>query len=75
MGHYFGLVTLAVGEVIRLLIIAERDWTGGSLGLTLKPAGADASVWRIQFADKRVFYYGALVAWLVGLWVWWRLDR
>src|SRR5262249_47756796 len=28
VGHYFGLVTLAVGEVIRLLLIAERDWTG-----------------------------------------------
>src|SRR5437660_9845866 len=38
IGHYFGLVTLAVGEVIRLLIIAERDWTGGSLGLTVRPA-------------------------------------
>src|SRR5439155_615719 len=34
IGHYFALVTLAVGEVVRLLIIAERDWTGGSLGLT-----------------------------------------
>src|SRR5215472_12914130 len=44
VGHYFALVTLAVGEVVRLLIIAERDWTGGSLGLTLKPAGTDVSV-------------------------------
>src|SRR5262245_14120652 len=25
VGHYFALVTLAVGEVVRLLIIAERD--------------------------------------------------
>ena len=57
VGHYFGLVTLAVGEVIRLLIIAERDWTGGSLGLTVKPSGSDASVWALQFTDKRVFYY------------------
>ena len=74
VGHYFGLVTLAVGEVIRLLIIAERDWTGGSLGVSLKPAGAD-SVRAVQFADKRVFYYGALVLWLLGLWVWVRVDR
>jgi branched-chain amino acid transport system permease protein len=74
VGHYFTLMTLAVGEVIRLLIIAERDWTGGSLGLTLKTAGAH-SLWAIQFADRRVFYYGALVLWMAGLWVWWRLDR
>jgi branched-chain amino acid transport system permease protein len=74
VGHYFGLVTLAVGEVIRLLIIAERDWTGGSLGLTVAAAGHD-SLLAIQFADKRVFYYGALVLWLLGLYVWVRLDR
>jgi branched-chain amino acid transport system permease protein len=75
VGHYFGLVTLAVGEVIRLLLIAERDWTGGSLGLTLKAAGTDASLVAAQYADKRVFYYASLVVWLGGLWVWRRLDR
>ena len=74
VGHYFALVTLAVGEVVRLLIIAERDWTGGSLGLTLKPAGHD-SLLAVQYADKRVFYYASLVVWLGGLWVWRSLDR
>jgi len=74
VGHYFGLVTLAVGEVIRLLIIAERSWTGGSLGVSLKPAGGDSLV-ALQFADKRVFYYAALALWLAGLWVWARVDR
>jgi branched-chain amino acid transport system permease protein len=74
VGHYFALVTLAVGEVVRLLIIAERDWTGGSLGLTLK-ASESASLLSLQFADKRVFYYGAIVVWCGGLWVWARVDR
>lgn len=74
VGHYFGLVTLAFGEVIRLLIIAERDWTGGSLGVSLKPAGGDSLI-ALQYADKRVFYYGSLVLWLAGLYVWHRLDR
>src|SRR5437016_6813926 len=63
IGHYFGLVTLAVGEVVRLLLIAERDWTGGSLGVTLKTAG-DSSLRAIQYVDKRVFYYGACAVWL-----------
>jgi len=63
-----------VGEVIRLLIVAERSWTGGSLGVSLKPAGGD-SVVAVQFADKRVFYYAALALWLAGLWVWVRVDR
>jgi branched-chain amino acid transport system permease protein len=75
IGHYFALVTLAVGEVIRLLIVAERDWTGGSLGLTLKTAGSDWSVYAIQFADKRVFYYASLAFFLVGLWIWDSVDR
>jgi branched-chain amino acid transport system permease protein len=74
-GHYFALVTLAVGEVIRLLLIAERDWTGGSLGVTLRAPDSDASLLAIQYADKRVFYYGGLVLWLAGLWVWARVDR
>jgi branched-chain amino acid transport system permease protein len=75
VGHYFALVTLAVGEVVRLLIIAERDWTGGSLGVTLRPAATDASLAAIQFADKRVFYYGAVGVWLAGLYIWHRIDR
>jgi branched-chain amino acid transport system permease protein len=74
VGHYFGLVTLALGEVVRLLLIAERDWTGGSLGVTLKSAG-DASFRAIQYTDKRVFYYGAFGVWIIGLWVWRSLDR
>ena len=75
VGHYFGLVTLAVGEVIRLLIVAERDWTGGSLGVSLKTSGTASGLWTLQFADKRVFYYVGMAAWLVGLWVWLRVDR
>jgi len=75
VGHYFALVTLALGEVIRLLIIAERDWTGGSLGLTLKRGAGDFSLVAIQFTDKRIFYFIALGVWLGGLAVWWRVDR
>ena len=30
-GHYFALVTLALTEVVRMLIVALRDFTGGSL--------------------------------------------
>ena len=75
IGHYFALTTLAVGEVVRLLIIAERDWTGGSLGLTLAAPSTPSSLVALQFADRRVFYYGMLVLWLAGLWVWHRVDR
>ena len=74
VGHYFALVTLAFGEVIRLAIIAARDVTGGSLGMTPNPVPTPSLV-ALQFASKETFYYIALGLWLVGLAVWWRVDR
>ena len=67
-------MTLAVGEVVRLLIIAERDWTGGSLGLTLKPAGA-GSLLALQFADRARLLLRHARPLGGGALVWWRLDR
>jgi branched-chain amino acid transport system permease protein len=76
-GHYFALVTLALSEVVRLLIVALRDWTGGSLGVTPRTALAEGSfsLTALQFADKRVWFYVMLAFWLVGLLVWHLVDR
>jgi branched-chain amino acid transport system permease protein len=77
-GHYFALVTLALTEVVRLIIVALRDVTGGSLGVTPNIAlagGQSFSLVAIQFAHKEVFFYIALAVWLFGLWVWRRIDR
>ena len=76
-GHYFALVTLALSEVVRLLIVALRDWTGGSLGVTPRPALGDSSysLAALQFADREVFFYIMLAFWLVGLWIWRLVDR
>jgi branched-chain amino acid transport system permease protein len=77
VGHYFALVTLALSEVVRLIIIALRDYTGGSLGLTPKSALSEGpvSLYALQFADKAVWYYLVLVVWVIGLLVWRRVDR
>ncbi|MFN0159848.1 MAG: branched-chain amino acid ABC transporter permease [Burkholderiales bacterium] len=77
-GHYFALVTLALTEVVRSIIVALRDSTGGSLGITPTSVLKDGTTWSIsaiQFADKAVFFYIALAAWLFGIWVWNRIDR
>ena len=76
-GHYFALVTLALSEVVRLLIVALRDWTGGSLGVTPRSALADSSysLTALQFADREVFFYIMLGFWLAGLWIWKLVDR
>jgi branched-chain amino acid transport system permease protein len=75
VGHYFALVTLALTEVVRLTITAARGATGGSLGMTPVHAPAGQELWALQFTDKRVFYWIALGAWAVGLWIWWKVDR
>jgi branched-chain amino acid transport system permease protein len=76
-GHYFALVTLALSEVVRLLIVALRDWTGGSLGVTPRTALADSSwsLTALQFADKEVFFYIMLLFWVIGLVIWRLVDR
>ncbi len=77
VGHYFALVTLALSEVTRLIIVALRDQTGGSLGATPKTALAETSysVFALQFSNKLVWFYIVLVFWLVGLWIWKKVDE
>jgi branched-chain amino acid transport system permease protein len=76
VGHYFALVTLALSEITRLLIVALRDHTGGSLGVTPKTVLTDTtySLVAIQFSNKLVWFYVVLAVWLAGLWVWKRVD-
>lgn len=73
VGHYFALVTLALGQVVLLSIVAARDITGGSLGMTPKAVGH--SWYALQFPEKSYFYVIALVAWLIGLLTWRWIDR
>ena len=72
VGHYFALVTLALSQVVMLTIVAARDVTGGSLGMTPKLAGH--SWYALQFPEKGYFYGIVLVVWVIGLVVWRLLD-
>ena len=75
VGHYFALVTLALGEVVRLTIVGLRDQTGGSLGMTVTGVPEGSSFLALQFTDRTAFFYVALVVWLAGLWLWRMVDR
>src|SRR5689334_8281982 len=73
VGHYFALVTLALSEVTRLIIVASRDQTGGSLGATPNSVlvdGTSASIVGVQFASKLPWLAIVATFWLFGLWVW-----
>jgi len=77
VGHYFALVTLALSEVTRMIIVALRDYSGGSLGVTPKTALTDAaySLVAVQFSNKLVWFYVVLLVWLGGLWVWKKVNE
>jgi branched-chain amino acid transport system permease protein len=61
VGHYFALVTLALGEVVRLTIVGLRDQTGGSLGMTVEGVPGGTSFLALQFGERTTFFYLALV--------------
>lgn len=76
-GHYFALVTLALGEVVHMVVVALRDYTGGSLGATpVSHLSSDVtfSLLALQLSDKRWFFYAVLALWLLALWVWRKVD-
>ena len=73
IGDYFALVTLALGEIVALTIIAFRDITGGSLGFTLKSVGT--SFLYLQSEKKIHFYYISLCFLILALLVWKWIDR
>jgi branched-chain amino acid transport system permease protein len=76
VGHYFALLTLALTEFVRLCIVGLRDFTGGSLGTQPARYGDGVSLYALQFEPDRVLsYYVALALWIVGLWIWMRVDR
>ncbi len=68
VGHYFALVTLALGQAVLLCIVAGREITGGSLGMTQTSVGY--SWYALQFPEKGYFYALALIVWVGGLLVW-----
>jgi branched-chain amino acid transport system permease protein len=76
VGHYFALLTLALTEFVRLVIVGLRDYTGGSLGTQPRRYGDGVSLYAMQFEPDRVLsYYVALALWAFGIWMWLKVDR
>ena len=75
IGHYFALVTLALSAIVQQVIIATRDYTGGSLGYTPNRYHEGNSIYALQFTGKETWYLIALGAWAVGLLIRYRVDR
>ena len=61
-GHYFGLASIAVAEIVRLSVL-NLEFTGGAQGILL----SDVSLWGIDLNSKNPFYYGMLLVLVVTL--------
>lgn len=74
VGDYFGLVTLALAEVVALAVVVFRKVTLGELGLNLETYGG-TSLWYLQSEGKVFFYYVCLFFLVFGLLVWRLIDK
>jgi len=71
-GPFFALATIAILEVVRLLVIHEESWTGGSSGISL-PLNIG---WKwIVFREKINYVIIAFGLFLLVLWVSWYVRK
>jgi branched-chain amino acid transport system permease protein len=56
-GTYFTLATIAFAEVLRILVVYFKEFTGGSIGIVLK---FNAGFLNLMFRDREPFAYIAL---------------
>ncbi|MEI8033620.1 MAG: branched-chain amino acid ABC transporter permease [Chlorobiaceae bacterium] len=61
-GHYFGLASIAVAEIVRLSTL-NFEFTGGAQGILL----SDVTLFGIDLNSKTPFYYGMLLALIASL--------
>src|SRR5690606_23039619 len=67
---------LALAEFVRLCIIGLRDMTGGSLGTQPQRYADGLSLYAVQFEPNRTLaYFIVLTMWVIGLYIWYRVDR
>lgn len=77
-GPYFFLVTMVVGEILRLFLTNSVDFFGGDAGISSIPSPNRIRIgnWAIAFPYRSVnYYYLMLVGLFVSLFVYYRLER
>jgi branched-chain amino acid transport system permease protein len=72
-GPYFTLASIAVAEIVQNIITSLRDVTGGSLGVSLPYR--ESSLLYMQFDERQKYYLLILIAWVIAVFIVWRLER
>jgi branched-chain amino acid transport system permease protein len=69
-GTYFTLATIAFAEVLRILTVYFREFTGGSIGIVLQFQGG---FWNFMFKNREPFAFIALgfmaLAYYLSVWI------
>lgn len=71
-GPFFALATIAILEVVRLLVIHEESWTGGSSGISL-PLNIGWT-WMV-FREKINYVYIAFFIFVMVVWASWFVRK
>ena len=74
-GDYLAIVTLGIGEIIRLLFLSDwlSGWFGGAQGITNIP-GVDLGIATVKGTDPRSVFLLVLVFCGIAVYVSWRLE-
>ncbi len=72
-GPYFTLASIAVAEIVHNLLVYGREYTGGSLGLSLPYI--PTSLPMFQFDGKESYYLVILAFWLAAILITWKMER
>jgi branched-chain amino acid transport system permease protein len=71
-GHYFSMATIAVAELVRL-VVSNSEWLGGAQGLSGPPV--PRTVLDLSFISALPYYYLFLAALAAVLALTWRMER
>jgi branched-chain amino acid transport system permease protein len=71
-GHYFSMATIAVAELVRLLV-TNAEWLGGAQGISGPPV--PRTVFDLSFTSGLPYYYLFLAVLIACLAITWKLER
>jgi len=72
-GPFFSITTIAFAEIVRVLLMNFRDFTGGSAGITRPYLGA--SFWNLMFENDKPFYYISFVLLALVVFITYRFEK
>lgn len=71
-GHYFSMATIAVAELVRL-VVSNSEWLGGAQGLSGPPV--PRTLLDLSFISALPYYYLFLAVFAAVLALTWRMER